>query len=787
MKRFPGRTVWALVLALLSAALASWGARADAPAEPPESPRGVMVAFQPEASPSRRVSALARVGIAPDQAVGNKRMARVALPMPLDEGRVREIVSTLRQDPAIRVAEPDYRVRAMAAPNDTDFRLLWGLHNSGQTGGLADADIDAMEAWELTTGSASVVVAVIDTGVDYTHPDLRDNILRNSEGGPFGYDFINEDPDPMDDAGHGTHVAGTIGARGNNGAGITGVCQNVRIMPLKFLDVRGGGSVSDAIECIDFAIDNGAHVMSNSWGGGGYSELLREAIQRARKAGILFVAASGNDASDNDDEPTYPASYRSECDNVLSVAASDDSDALAGFSNFGRATVDLAAPGTAIRSTLPGGAYGLLSGTSMAAPHVSGVAALILSQYPTITPIQLRTRLLANVDRPASLHGRVRAGRLNAHAALLPDPIAPGAPGSFSATHRSSDAVRLSWVAPGDDAMAGTAAGYDLRYSPSPIDALNFTGALPASAVPDPAPARTTQAVLLAGLAPDRDYYFALQAMDNVGNASDLAVCGPVRTLAASLRVSALADDAERTPRFSGTSSWARSTEQSASPVRSYTDSPGAPYRNRQDTALSQIEPTLLAGYSPVLAFRARTDLERDYDFIHIEISPDDGASWERSRLALTGRTGWTTYSLPLARYYGERVRVRFRLITDALTTAGGVWLDDIQIGGGRLQPLGGAVPGTPAGLKAEGGRRKIVLTWSSTAGTEVVETRIYRSRFRGGPYALRARLGPASTFTDRRLPGRARYYYVVTAVDASGTESDRSNEATAATRAYSR
>lgn len=344
----------------------------------------------------------------------------------------KETIAAYRRDPNVEFAEPNYIVHAAGIPNDPSFPLLWGLHNTGQEGGTPDADIDAPEAWDLTTGSRSVVVAVIDTGVDYTHPDLAGNLWHNpreipnngldDDGNGFvddgrGWDFFNEENDPLDDHGHGTHVAGTIGALGNNGLGVAGVNWQVQIMPLKFLGAEGFGFTDGAIGAILYAAMNGAHILNNSWGGGGFSAALQLAIQFADSRGALFVVAAGNASNDNSQIPEYPASY--DLPNVLSVAATDSNDALADFSNFGETAVHLAAPGVDIWSTVPHNAYRALSGTSMATPHVSGAAALLKALNPSMDGQALRRRLLATVDTPASLDGQlVTNGRLNARNAL---------------------------------------------------------------------------------------------------------------------------------------------------------------------------------------------------------------------------------------------------------------------------------------------------------------------------------------------------------------------------------
>ncbi len=320
-------------------------------------------------------------------------------------------------------------------PNDPMFNEQWALSNTGQSGGKENADMSAIKAWEKSKGSSKVVIAVLDTGVDYTHPDLITNMwirpdnvpqYADSELGTFndinGFDAADNQSDPMDDNGHGTHCAGIIGAEGNNDEGIAGINWKVQIMPLKFLGKGGFGSVKDAIESINYAIDrkrNGVNIriISASWGSTQKSQALEDAIRAAGEAGILFVAAAGNDSTDNDKRPHYPSNYN--LPNVISVAALDRNDKLASFSNFGVKTVHIAAPGREIVSTWLGDDYREASGTSMATPYVSGTAALILSNEPDMSVEKLREKLLKSVDKIDSLNGKVETGgRLNAAKAL---------------------------------------------------------------------------------------------------------------------------------------------------------------------------------------------------------------------------------------------------------------------------------------------------------------------------------------------------------------------------------
>lgn len=356
-------------------------------------------------------------------------------------GDLKERIRALMATGAFKYVEPDYELTTTLTPSDARFTdgTLWGLKNTGSSGGVVGADINAEAAWNITTGSPSVIVAVIDSGIRYTHQDLATQMWTNpgevagngidDDGNGYiddvhGINSITGTGDPMDDNDHGTHCAGTIGAAANSGGPHVGVAWNVRLMACKFLDANGSGSTSDAIECINYAVAKNARVLNNSWGGGPFQQALFDAIANARNAGVLFVAAAGNGGADgvgdnNDTTPSYPASYA--VDNVISVAAVNRADQLANFSNFGATSVHLGAPGVSILSSTSGSdsEYQLFDGTSMATPHVSGVAALVLAQFPGISLSELRQRILQGAVPIAALTGKTQTGgRLNALNAL---------------------------------------------------------------------------------------------------------------------------------------------------------------------------------------------------------------------------------------------------------------------------------------------------------------------------------------------------------------------------------
>jgi subtilisin family serine protease len=386
-----------------------------------------------------------------------------------DELTIDAIQQALADVPQVRFVEPDFAYTLQQVfPNDSSFGTMWGLHNTGQSGGVADVDIDAPEAWRLTTGSTTnrVIVAVIDSGLDYNHPDLAGVRYVNgreiagdgidNDGNGFiddtgGWDFWGngtssgaDDNDPLDQNNHGTHVAGTIAARTNNATGVSGINWNATILPLKIGGAGSSVSGSDGVLAVNYATairnrGENLRVMNHSWGGGGFSQTMQNAINNATNAGIVVVAAAGNSGSSSNN--FYPANYA----NVISVGNIDRVGGRASTSNFGSTWVDLAAPGSAILSTVRNGGYSSFSGTSMASPHVAGVAALAFALKPNASVAQVTNAILQGVDVSAAYSSLwITSGRLNAfntlqRIALLDAPAAPDLSPAFDTGVSSTD------------------------------------------------------------------------------------------------------------------------------------------------------------------------------------------------------------------------------------------------------------------------------------------------------------------------------------------------------------
>jgi len=485
-------------------------------------PTSILVRFKAQDGEATKESLRRQVGF------GSRQEFRTVPGLELVDLRIPVEEAIARLKPHVEYAEPNWVQRKAGTPNDTYFFLQWGCHNTGQTiqgqVGIADADIDATEAWDTITDASNVVVAVIDTGTDWDHPDLAANIWSNpgevvngqdDDGNGYvddvrGWDFYSGDNNPDDSDGHGSHTAGTVGAIGNNGTGVAGVAWSCQIVPLRFLGPQGGFT-SDAIAAVEYCTTMGIRVSNNSWGGGGFSSALNNAINASKSVGHVFVAAAGNDGFNTDSIPHYPSSYN--LDNIISVAATDNRDALANeptwASNYGPNSVDIGAPGVDIASTWSAGGYVWSGGTSMATPHVAGVAVLLLAQNPGWSYSQVIDRIYDTARPLASLNGLCTTGAmLNANDAVAggtpPDTTPPANPTGLSASG-GDGSVSLDW----NDNGEGDLAGYRVYRSTSSGGGYSaVSGLIGSSAYTDNSVSNGTT------------YYYVVTAEDTSGNES---------------------------------------------------------------------------------------------------------------------------------------------------------------------------------------------------------------------------------------------------------------------------
>lgn len=447
-------------------------------------------------------------------------------------GNPAAIKNTIERLPSVANISTNNVVRATEWSNDPESSKLWGLNNQGQVingvAGTPDADIDLPEALAHATVQTQVVVGIVDTGIDYNHPDLRDNMWKNpgeiagnnrdDDGNGFiddvyGFNFVNNTGNPMDDDEHGTHVAGTIAASLNNSQGVAGIASGAaKLMAIKFLDANGSGTYANAIRALNYATmmsSRGVNlkVLNNSWGGYGTVPALEDAVNATNAAGMLFVASAGNESNDNDGEfKAIPASYAAS--NIISVAATNNLDELASFSNYGVATVDLAAPGVGILSTTPGNRYQSFNGTSMAAPHVAGALALAWACHPDKTSTEIQDALFGSVDALDSLDGSVATGgRLNVNNLLtaLEDPIllAPLAPANLVVTDAGTDFIVLEWTDSSDNEES-----FSIEISADGGETWDLIGILELD----------TTTARIAGLESGSTYQFKVYASNSVGD-----------------------------------------------------------------------------------------------------------------------------------------------------------------------------------------------------------------------------------------------------------------------------
>lgn len=639
-----------------------------------------------------------------------------------DDMSVSEALAALHADGRILSAEPNYIVsrdqvvldHASSAPQDDEYRppadapidlrpTQWNLHNEGQTGGVKGVDVSALEAWRISKGTG-VTIALLDTGVDLNNPDLKPNLWVNqgeipgdgidNDGNGYiddvhGINLVDRAKQPLDDNGHGTYNASVIGAvEGNDVNGLVGLAPESKMISIKFMEASGRGDIAAAMEGISYAEQQGARIVVNGWMSRTQNQSLFEVIKSSK---ALHVCSAGNDGYDNDTRPAHPASFP--LPNVVSVAASDHHDDFTRFTNKGAHSVDLAAPGRKVPVYDQKGKIELQGGASVAAAHVAGAAALIVSKYPDIQNEALATRLIYNGDpMPAERDRTVSGRRLNAAASLREDLVAPATPGGFEIAAVDGSSIKLSFQTVSDDGGISKepVAFYEARISARPIvpddqveeGAIGFSEAAPLELElgQDMVPGRDVSSVIAVGPSGnDRHFHLAIRATDKVGNHSELSQASVVVP-----KSRVLFEDGFELPEgkpdgwtFEG--EWAR--EDYAGRGTIFTDSPDGDYKNNVDASVISPVIDLKGIKNAVLSFDARHTIEPKHDGCLVEIETDGwwGKKW-KTLTKLDGFSEWKNQRIDISEYAGKDVRVRFRMKTDRDRVAYGIQLDHMTI-----------------------------------------------------------------------------------------------------------
>lgn len=699
-----------IFLVLLAGNSPAWAGKAASPLLVRLAPSGWIHARAATDSPVGIESLSPAIGSLARSSGARVRAVSAATP---PEWQVWEFASAARRDEALRrlrsmpgiahVEVAATRRLAAVIPNDVNFGNQWGLRNIGQTvggrAGTPGADIGATQYWQNNTGSAGIIVAVIDTGITLTHPDLQGNLWVNSgeipgngiddDGNGFvddvhGWATFNNTNAIEDLNGHGTAVSSIIGADTNNALGMAGVAWNVSLMTLNAFGDSGETTDDKLVAAIDYAVANGAHLINASWGGGEYTEVLRQAVERAWSAGVVICAAAGNEHQRMDLHPFYPAAFR--YPNVISIGALDNQDVMPFFSVRGGSGVDVLAPGVSVQVALRNGSYGYSSGTSYAAPHVAGALALLYQQQPGIDPAVAARRILGATVPIKSAREQCRSqGRLWLPALLNADSIAPAAINDLEAMQIVSNGARVSWTAPGDNGYTGSALFYDVRVSSSPLTMGNYYQATLPAWIPTPREAGARQSMVLTGLEPSTDYYVAARAVDRSGNIGPLGTVLQFRTrdCVTILRQSwesGLGD-------WQATAPWHLDAGRVSDGDGLYACSTAAATPAGMGTYDLVSPPFSLVGFeNPVLRYQQLYNFDSDYSgdpvapkvYGRIEVSTDGGAAWTRLAVVHSIREPYHLQTLSLGSAAGAAsVRLRWQLVVNTTTAQHTAWYVD--------------------------------------------------------------------------------------------------------------
>ena len=593
---------------------------------------------------------------------------------------------------SVKTSEPDNPQQppqkpAEKLPNDVHPEQ-WNIRNRNYPGGIDGADIDAAKAWSITTGKGVAdggpIVAVLDSGIDAFHEDLKANMWKNPDEEQNGKDddfdgfvddvhginAVNGSGSIFDEIGHGTHVAGVIGAVSDNGKGVAGINWDTQLMGIKIAETERV-SLLGAITGVLYAAENGARIANHSWGGPIDNPILKDIMASSP---TLHVCAAGNRQQDSDVNPSYPAAY--DMPNIISVGASTRKDSRLFFSNWGKTSVDLFAPGAMVYSTTPVHEYQEMSGTSMAAPHVSGVAALIASAYPEASNQEIKDRLIYSADPIDEMRDKsVGGGRLNAFRALENDTTAPAAVQDLKMTSLTADGFELAWTGVGDDGLEGKLAAYDVWAD------LGGKKERLVPEFPSEPGAKETVRFRTTPLSGERPLQVTLTPVDNVGNRAEPSV---LSTKLPSAAVPFTDNFNGEETGWTAEAQWGRVEEKGRGKV--FTDSPKGDYKDSTDSGILSPKFDLSNMRSATLSFDAKLKTEK-WDFLWVEATSNGGEDYEHLQVVRPSENrDWTSYQMDLSALDGQSdVQLRFRLRTSNKGTDDGVYLDNIKVESAEL------------------------------------------------------------------------------------------------------